>query len=281
LKGVGFLKEKKARTDMKKIILTTFLYSILIVCLWAFPRYWYTRSDPGQQNVWFMEQTEIPGWDYDEIRLSDVAERILVADRLVNGKFRNGHGQVVRVFSGSRYKEKENEIGLFVHTPDRCWTEAGWKIMETSPDWLELRLHDVPIVLERRIFATETHRELVYFCGLVGGQALPYRLDHNLAVGMRRSSGRRIDWRASDSQLWRRVWESFCGRRQLLGPKQFFRISTPIRAEDEKVGDQLLRDFLEHWLASEAGPQTGGRVIRREWNGFETASQRGKGASDN
>jgi hypothetical protein len=233
---------------MNRIVVVSGLYSLVVICLWGFPRYWYSQADSSQQKVWFTNRTDLPGWEYVQLPVSEGVERILVADRLVNGVFRNDEGRVVRVFSGSRYKERENEIGLFVHTPDRCWTEAGWQVEAPDPGCLELRLDGVPIFFERRIFTAETHRELVYFCGLAGGQPLPYRLDHNLAVGMRTSSGPGLGWRGADSHIWKRVWESFRSRRQLLGPKQFFRISTPVSAGYEDEGDTLLDEFIGQWL---------------------------------
>ena len=54
-----------------------------------------------------------------------------------------------------------------------------------QPEFRQVNLHGIPLLLERRVFSTGRQRELVYFTGLVAGQPLPYRLDHNLSVGMR------------------------------------------------------------------------------------------------
>jgi hypothetical protein len=172
---------------------------------------------------------------------------------LANGEFSRASGEVVRVFSAKRYVEKENDIGLFVHTPDRCWTEAGWKIVPVQPDCVEISVQGRKLLFERRLFATASQRELVYFGGLVGGQPLPYRLDHNLSVGMRsalRTAGGRggSALRASDKRFWQRVWDSFVSRQPLLGPKQFVRLSTPIHGDDLTPGDRLLAEVLGQWL---------------------------------
>jgi hypothetical protein len=87
----------------------------------------------------------------------------------------------------------------------------------------------------------------------VGGQPLPYRLDHNLSVGMRyalRVTGERsgTTLRASDKRFWTRVWDSFTSRSPLLGPKQFIRISTSIQGDDVAHADALMRDFTVRWL---------------------------------
>lgn len=217
--------------------------------LWGFPKIWYTQQGDGQ-SVWFTERTEIAGWNYESIPIASSAEKILVADRTVNGEFQS-QGKTVRVFSAKRYQERSNEIGLFVHTPDRCWVEGGWKIEPTTPDMMEVVAHGVPLRMERRLFDFNGQQELVYFCGLIGGQTLPYRLDHNLSVAMRTalkdSATAGSAARASDSHFWKRLWASFRSRRQLSGPKQFIRISTPVRG-DLKEADDLLRSFVGNWL---------------------------------
>lgn len=227
--------------------------SLLVALLWAFPAFWYTRaghSDPA----WFTERTEVPGWQYSPVPIEKSAERILVADRTVNGEFTSPDGSAIRVFSAKRYQEKSNEIGLFVHTPDRCWVESGWQIEPSPPEVQEITIHGVRLALERRIFKFGADRELVYFCGLVGGQTLPYRLDHNLSVGVRtalKQTGNpsQAAARASDTHFWKRLWTSFASRRDLFGPKHFIRISTPVQLSQIAEGDARLANFLGQWLA--------------------------------
>jgi hypothetical protein len=226
---------------------------LAVAACWLFPRFWYVAKEPGQALFWLTERTNLAGWQYRDVPVSQSAENVLVADRLVSGEFSRVSGEVVRVFSAKRYVEKENDIGLFVHTPDRCWTEAGWKIDPVQPDFVELSVQGRKLGFERRVLATPSQRELVYFGGLVGGQPLPYRLDHNLSVGMRyamRAADRRggAALRASDARFWQRVWDSFVSRQPLLGPKQFIRLSAPVRGDDLAAGDRLLAEVLGQWL---------------------------------
>lgn len=252
------------------------LMTVLVVGLWAFPRVWYTRSATAGEMAWLSEQTEIGGWKLKPVPVSESAEKVLVADRLVNAEFSAVDGRLVRVFSAKRYEEKSDDIGLFVHTPDRCWTEAGWKMDPVSPDHVEVLVQGLKIGFERRVFAAAGRRELVYFGGLVKGQPLPYRLDHNLSVGMRHalrvapnSTGTSL--RASDSRFWQRVLDSFLSRSPLLGPKQFVRVSTPVVDAELAGADALLVDFLGKWLKVadyhqelETWRETRGRVARQE-----------------
>lgn len=226
---------------------------ILIGFLWVFPSYWYTKSEPGTRSVWLGGQTNLIGWKYRELPISQEAEAILVADRLINGEFSNLGGQIVRVFSAKRYVEREEEIGLFVHTPDRCWTAAGWTLQECQPEVRMIDLHGFTLGFERRVFTSGPQCELVYFVGLVGGQALPYRLDHNLSVGMKQALSSSRDrtgatLRAIDARFWSRIWNSFIARRRLIGPKQFIRLSTPILGGEVTRADELLESFMQQWL---------------------------------
>lgn len=230
----------------------------LVAVLFVFPRVWYTRTDNGQAAQWLTEQTNAPGWTYIDTPVDKSAERLLVADKLVNGEFRRSDRSepAIRVFGARRFKEDPKEIGLFVHTPDRCWVQSGWNLGPVDPDYVEVDLHGRRIGFERRIFDAMGQKELVYFAGLVGGQTLPYRLDHNFSVSRRVVSAGAEDRTAgasrwNDSLLWRRVWESFLSRRPLLGPKQFLRISTPVIADDVKGADARLKAMLPVWLKPE------------------------------
>jgi Protein of unknown function (DUF3485) len=228
-------------------------FALLVVTLWVFPRFWYTRSSAQIGHYWLTEQTNVAAWGYREVPVSKAAEAVLVADRLVNGEYESTNGEVVRVFLAKRYSESENEIGLFAHTPDRCWTETGWTLHPAEPQFKVVNVHGIPVGCERRVFSSGPNRELVYFAGLVGGQPLPYRLDHNLAVGLKHGVRLTADQtgtalRAVDSLFWRRIWDSFASRRPLIGPKQFIRISTPVAEGGIGQADGLLEDFLPRWL---------------------------------
>jgi hypothetical protein len=239
-------------SERRKALVVPAVLSALIAALWIFPEVWYTRQGAGQK-VWFAERDQIAGWEYSAQPVSESAERILVADRTFNGEFRKA-GQAIRAFSAKRYEEKANEIGLFVHTPDRCWVESGWTIQPVRPEVIDLTIHGVRLAMERRVFDYKGQRELVYFCGLVGGQTLPYRLDHNLSVGVRTALKERPETagaaaRATDTHFWKRLGTSFASRRALDGPKQFIRISTPVR-EDIAPADELLQEFIGQWLVA-------------------------------
>jgi hypothetical protein len=237
----------------KTIILSTAIFSFAVLLVGFFPKFWFTRTNPAEGYFWLAEQTNVAGWHYTDQPVSKAAEAFLVADRLVNGEFAREDGAVVRVFSAKRYSRKENEIGLFCHTPDRCWTAAGWKLAAAVPETAEVRLHGIRLKFERRIFAAGEQRELVYFGALVGGQPLPYRLDHFLGSAPRTEKPASADetgtvGRLRQARLWGWVWESFVNRRPLTGPQQYLRVSVPLEGISPARGDELLADFLSRWL---------------------------------
>jgi hypothetical protein len=241
-----------ALSTPKKLPAIPLALAAIIAILWAFPAIWYTQKTDSKFH-WFLEKEAIQGWKYTATPIAKAAEAVLVGDRLVNGDFASGDGSSVRVFSAKRYEEKANEIGLFMHTPDRCWTQIGWRVEESAPEMIEVEVHGIKLPVERRIFVNQGHRELVYFAGLVGGEPLPYRLDHHLSVARKyqtknlRGDAASTHLRAVDKQFWGRLWDSFTNRRQLLGPKHFLRISTPL-GSDIAGADKRLQEFLPQWL---------------------------------
>jgi len=230
------------------------ILSAAVVGLWSFPYLWYRPHAKGQSRLWLRERSQIEGWIFHRIPVTERAERLLIADKHFSGVFTNLQtGVPVQVFSAKRYSQRSDETGLFMHTPDRCWSDVGWEIDVISPDSLELEVHGVQMQFERRLFVHDTQRELVYFGGLVGGMPVPYRLNHNLSVGMRRAlreaAGKKESIvRATDTRFWARIWKGFVDRDPVMGPKQFIRLSTSCSGQDLSEQDRLLRDFLSLWL---------------------------------
>lgn len=236
--------------NRKQQLIVPTVLSALILLAWGFPGFWY-RSDGVGPSHWLAEKSEVPGWGYRAIPVDESAEKVLVADRMVNGIFTNTTGSQIYVFSAKRFEEKANEIGLFIHTPDRCWVQIGWRVEpDAAPDFKEITLHGAKVRVERRIFDYRGRRELVYFFGLQNGAPLPYRLDHYLNAALRAGGNKseRPQVQATDLHFWRRLWDSFKGRQEFLGPKQFIRISTGVTMDGESAADQQLERFLHQWL---------------------------------
>lgn len=227
---------------------------LVVMVIWIFPNFWYTKEVRDEGREWFEERTEISGWEYVDKPVAESAEKALVADTVFNAEFNEvSTGNRVLAFSARRMKEDMNEIGLFVHTPDRCWTEGGWNIVPVQPETVSVTIGEREIQFERRVFDFQGHKQLVYFSGLIGGQTLPYRLDHNLSVAMRyqldasRETATGTSARSNDERFWQRIWESFLSRRKITGPKQFIRVSTELfGGADEE--DTILQAFLAQWL---------------------------------
>jgi hypothetical protein len=236
-----------------------------ILGLWAFPRAWYTRMDSGQALQWWVPLTNLPGWYFQATPVDGQAERLLVADQLITGEYTTAgeSASPVRLLMARRNRDDSREIGLFVHTPDRCWVQGGWNLKSAQPDHVEVSMGGRSIGFERRVFEISGRSELVYFAGLVAGQTLPYRLDHNYSVSRRvieSGAEDRVNQanRWNDSLLWRRVWDSFVTRRPLLGPKQFLRVSTPVAPGREEESDRRLQEFLQRAVRLEDVSTGGG-----------------------
>jgi len=256
MKPSGTAEDREEQTTQgvsKPAVVALILFSGVIGTLWAFPSFWYANRRTNADYAWFAEQTQIAGWEHRKVPIGKSAEAILVADRIVNGEFSQPDGRNVLVYSAKRYLEKENEIGLFSHTPDRCWTATGWKIDPAEPSFIKVPVDGIEILFERRIFVAGMQRQLVYFGALVGGKPLPYRIDQYLVASTKRKDGVRGDsegtWqRLKQPRLWSWAWDSFINRTPLSGPQQFFRVSTPIRGSNVAEADDLLMQFLPQWL---------------------------------
>ena len=248
------IQNKSQHQDLVLSSFSVFGVSLLLILLLVFPNIWYTQVDQSREQFWFSSKGEVTSYEFVDHPIGDVMERRLAADETFNGQFLDYSNNAILAFIAKRYSESINEIGLFVHTPDRCWTEGGWKIQPIQPDYLEVEVQGDKIGFERRLFIAGSRFELVYFTGMVGGQTLPYRLDHNLSVAMKyqfekeRVNTTGMSNRMFDSKLWGRVWDSFKSRRSLLGPKQFIRVSTTVQAGQLEKGDDRLKDFLGQWL---------------------------------
>lgn len=233
--------------------------SAVVLVLWWFPKFWYTRG-ATDSFLWLGERAAVPGWAFTNVPIGKTAEAFLVADRVVNGELLRADGRKVRVYSAKRYLKKENEIGLFSHTPDRCWTAAGMKMEPVDVDHVERTIHGVNLLLERRIFSFGPQRELVYFGAVVGGKPLPYRIDQYQSAAGARRDGQHGDlggvWqRLTQPRLWSWAWESFRKRTPLAGPQQFIRVSTPIQGNEIAALDALLVEVLGQWLVPADYPQ--------------------------
>ena len=228
-----------------------FVLSLLLLLLWRFPDYWYASE--WDDSVWFGEQENVDGWEYSALSVNKAAESILAADKTTHGEFRRSGGRdVVSVFSAKRFVEKWDEGSLFSHTPDRCWTGIGMKILPESPFFIETKLHGIHLILERRIFAFERNRELVYFGAIVGGES--YRLDQFLDFEMNRQNPgdrlgvfRGIMERLLNSRIWSKSIESFLNRDRFIGPQHMFRVSTSVQGSLDSAEDRL-KKILKNWL---------------------------------
>ena len=228
-----------------------FVLSLLLFLLWRFPDYWYASE--WDDSIWFGEQEDVEDWEYTEHSVNKAVESILAADETTHGEFRRvGGGDVVGVFSAKRFVEKWDEGSLFSHTPDRCWTGIGMKILPEGPFFIEKELHGIHLILERRIFAFEGNRELVYFGAIVGGES--YRLDQFLDSEMNRENPgeklgifRGIMERLLNSRIWSKSIESFLNRDRFIGPQHMFRVSTSVQGSLDSAEDRL-EEILKKWL---------------------------------
>lgn len=227
---------------------------LLVLFLWGGPALWYSRPPDGV--AWPLElRPRLDGWHYEPGNISDAEGRALLADHVETGTYQR-QGQVpLRWFAANRGFATVNEIGLFAHTPDRCWTQSGWTLESSLPETKMIHHQGKQWQLERRLFRLGNHLELVYFGGLIQGQPPRFRLDHNLSVAQRKQNkglnmSTELQLRLTDGRLWGRVADAFRSRTPLSGSRTFFRVSVPVAPGAVQEGDALIESVLSEWLNS-------------------------------
>lgn len=225
--------------------------SVTLLVLWTFPFWWYTAEDRTGARVRVTDDPE--GWQFEAEPVSKSVEAILVAESMINGTYSNPRGESVRVFRATRRDNRSRDIGLFVHTPDRCWSSAGWRLVSAEPDHVRWTKSGVTMQFERRIFRQHDDLVLVYFGGLVDERPLPFRLDHNfgMASGAGLGLARSTVSRFVDPQFWGGVWDRFVSRLPAGGTHEFIRVSVPVSGAEFGAGDWGLGQFLDQWLVVE------------------------------
>src|SRR5437016_3874362 len=93
-------------TMPKRGITACLLFAALIGGLWAFPSFWYSAPHRRQDFTWLTGRTDIQGWHFKDMPVSESIESTLVADHTENGEFRSiEDARLIRVFCAKRYQD--------------------------------------------------------------------------------------------------------------------------------------------------------------------------------
>lgn len=250
-KVTSFAVKGAGRELSRRTCLTHAGAGLLLLAGMIFPRFWYNRR-PGVIVAEPGLMPPVESWRFDPEPILKAAEKQLMADEVVNGICRNADGVSVRWLAVRNARSVPDATGLFVHTPDRCWTESGWRLEVLRPDHVKGTIDGKKWIWERRLFSRSGHRELVYFGGLVDGEPPLYRLDHNLSVaggGRELLDDTKTLSRMTDSHIWRRALDVFISRNAVRGRRLFLRASTQVFGEELANADKLLSEMLSRWMA--------------------------------
>lgn len=120
-------------------------------------------------------RNEIPGWTARDLPVGETefvataVERILRYDDVLYRSFeREGVNLAIFVSYWGRGKSSVREVAA--HTPDRCWTTAGWKV-HTIENQVPMDYHSFQLMpAERRKFTFHGTPMHVTFWHIVGGE---------------------------------------------------------------------------------------------------------------
>jgi len=175
-----------------------------------------------------------PGWTRTLRSIADTPEMQKAVGELLNfddGAFADYTNQQQRLSIYIAYwrpgKMAHRDIAR--HTPDVCWTSAGWRC-EARQTLTNVRSAGVQLLpIEARTFSAHGTNEFVWFCHLVGGRQKSY------------GTGGRPPWYAAITD----AISMGLGQRE----EQFFiRLSGPRPIEDSALA--AVRDPILHWIAT-------------------------------
>lgn len=242
----------RARSWVQGAILGLFLASV--GGAWA----WFLNPPAAESEPWRFEvRSRIEGWRFEEKPLSAAVQATLATPHWMNGIFTAASGRPVTVFAAEWSASNARQMVVVQHTPDVCWVGAGWvPVQAGQPERVSIRFGDRDVAFQCRMFGVPgtSHRELVVWCTLVGGQVLEEadrwslesdpgrdREERFATAGRRMAAGQFLD--------------NVRRRRAATASKQFVRFSVPVGAD----WNQSLREleaFAPRWLELKQSPVT-------------------------
>jgi hypothetical protein len=201
---------------------------VLGVCAsWA---WFHVAPTKPKDRYHFTIRTNTPGWQYEPVPLSNEVTKILATTNLLNGILHGPQGERIAVFLGEWKADRAQELSVVAHTPDICWTRAGWtptpSPLGTS---IELAFREATIPFEVRTFRPPDGgpEELTLWCTLVNG--CPYTETGPLPPAVLNATDNQLQVDTSSRRLLRsHLLNALKSRFSATGEKQFIRFSTKI-----------------------------------------------------
>jgi Protein of unknown function (DUF3485) len=194
-------------------------------------------------------QTNIPGWNFEPIPLSQEAVKTLATPNIFNGVYQNQSGERFNVFWADWSAENPREMDVLVHTPDICWTSAGWKEVPSElADSTSIKIGKNPIPFQLRTFVSPSReeQELCIWVTMINGKPFldQYRFNIPAAATM--------DFRLGAAAVARQLnlgyfHHTILDRSPASNRKQFIRVSTAATSRVE-LTVQNLRQFVQEWI---------------------------------
>lgn len=223
------------------------LFVVGICAAWA----WFNVAPPPPTHAYrFLIKTNLPGWRFEPIPLNAKVIETLATTNLLNGTFHDSHGERISIFLGEWRANRGHELSVVAHTPDVCWTRAGWTAITAEfGNSMDLAIAEETIPFEVRVFRPPNGgpEELTLWCTLVNGQ--PYgELDRfHPAQAQPEDSGdlaSRTSRRLAASHLLNALKTRTTG----TGEKQFIRLSVEKPRKTHEL-PAILRDFARNQVA--------------------------------
>lgn len=196
------------RVDAKRwpVLCSLGIFVACIVASWA----WFNLSKTtldltslgSSEAIWLSNKAEVSGYTYQAESLSRSVLDELWTTNVLNGLFQNLSNETsIRVYFASWKSSKVRKLASLFHTPDWCWSGAGWKFSDQGqPSQVQLQIRSQTLPFECRIFQSPDRKrlELVVWSALVRGKIVPEAANLTTQANLKQGFAERISdtaWR--------------------------------------------------------------------------------------
>lgn len=225
------------------------LFALGICTAWA----WFNVAPPSSGARYRLSiSTNISGWRFEPGSLNARVLETLGTTNLLNGTFHGPNGERISIFLGEWLAAGNHELSVVAHTPDVCWTSAGWTPSTAGyGNSMDLAVAEETIPFEVRAFRPPNSgtEELTLWCTLVNGQ--PYReLDRYPLIESNLPESNAVASRSSRRLAASYLLNALKNRTAGSGEKQFIRLSVQKPRETREL-PMTLQDFIRNQILVE------------------------------
>ncbi|MBM4077028.1 MAG: exosortase-associated EpsI family protein [Planctomycetes bacterium] len=232
--------------SIKRGIGLNLLFTAGVCAAWS----WFNLSHPKPEGfLQFQTQTPPPGWSFQDIPLGSEVIATLATTNVINGIFSGPDGERIAVFMGNWNTDNRQDMRVLVHTPDLCWTSAGWEPVACPiGESTTILIGEQAVPFEMRVFRSprDGQLELCVWSTLINGT--PYQEMNRFPQAEAPRSNSQFRVAAAGRELTAGYFiKSIHSHAAAKKSKQFVRISIPTTHNIDLTFGKI-NQFASLWL---------------------------------